>query len=671
MPVNKFIYKIMKHFNHSSLLNNSLNMLMRNILRSKKFINKAFIPILGIVALIWFLVRVIPKPSRAFYPCQRAAFPLATAFVIWIITFATSFLSFKKARKLFRENKYFAAASFFGIALVTFLIMQASGGYKIAFAQTTGNGFATIPVISDPDSNKAVVAPKGVVGITQSSIPTSQLTPAQIDTLVRQAIELAGGFDSTLIKDGYTVVLYPNCVVPDNSPQLNGQVTDWTVIQAVARLVRVLDPHGKIILMTQTAGYSCGDTAESSYNCMKQMLWTQIPYIDESIGLEDASGNWHDTLSSKLSIASLPKGKCYYPYANNKYYFNKIYYTADVIISLPIDKTHNFAAATGAVKCEAIGAMPWSIYGQDSDKTVVGYSNRQPFLDHSASDTYHDWLHDYYLARPVDYCVMDCLKALELGPSVQGAKYVHENRVIMASKNAVSMDAIQALSLGKDPFLIRYLLLLHNDSAGCAIPKYIRVNGTRVDQFKKILMSVAPYGNYANYTNTTPPAASVTSFSINGQRMNLNLNAAPQAEKVEILDSGVLTDSIYTKNFSNLIVNFGKTVNAGNIKVYVYDHYLNCTVLDLSATGVSEAPPISARLNAFPNPFTNEITITADNVIDNTNILVFNNTGKLVASFATYLNDGLNKTLDLGYLPKGVYFIKLSNGTGELKVIKN
>jgi hypothetical protein len=32
----------------------------------------------GLVALTWFLVRVIPKPSRASYPCQRAAFPLAT-----------------------------------------------------------------------------------------------------------------------------------------------------------------------------------------------------------------------------------------------------------------------------------------------------------------------------------------------------------------------------------------------------------------------------------------------------------------------------------------------------------------------------------------------------------------------------------------------------------------
>lgn len=39
----------------------------------------------GLAALLWFLVRVIPKPSRAAYPCQRAAAPMASAFVVWLL----------------------------------------------------------------------------------------------------------------------------------------------------------------------------------------------------------------------------------------------------------------------------------------------------------------------------------------------------------------------------------------------------------------------------------------------------------------------------------------------------------------------------------------------------------------------------------------------------------
>jgi hypothetical protein len=40
----------------------------------------------GLAALIWFLLRVIEKPSRALYPCQRAAFPIASAFVVSLVS---------------------------------------------------------------------------------------------------------------------------------------------------------------------------------------------------------------------------------------------------------------------------------------------------------------------------------------------------------------------------------------------------------------------------------------------------------------------------------------------------------------------------------------------------------------------------------------------------------
>lgn len=41
-------------------------------------------PIAGFVSLLWFLIRVVPKPSRASYPCQRVAGPLAGSFLLWI-----------------------------------------------------------------------------------------------------------------------------------------------------------------------------------------------------------------------------------------------------------------------------------------------------------------------------------------------------------------------------------------------------------------------------------------------------------------------------------------------------------------------------------------------------------------------------------------------------------
>lgn len=61
--------------------------------------------ILGFLALLWFLIRVIPKPGRASYPCQQAAFPLASAFVIWFTGVISSYLGLKHFGKLITQNK--------------------------------------------------------------------------------------------------------------------------------------------------------------------------------------------------------------------------------------------------------------------------------------------------------------------------------------------------------------------------------------------------------------------------------------------------------------------------------------------------------------------------------------------------------------------------------------
>jgi hypothetical protein len=63
-------------------------------------------PIAGLVSLIWFLIRVIPKPSRAAYPCQRVAFPLASGFVVWLLGLGASGAAIKKARFNFSRRRY-------------------------------------------------------------------------------------------------------------------------------------------------------------------------------------------------------------------------------------------------------------------------------------------------------------------------------------------------------------------------------------------------------------------------------------------------------------------------------------------------------------------------------------------------------------------------------------
>ncbi len=68
------------------------------------------VPITGFVALVWFVVRVLPKPSRAAYPCQRVAAPLASGFILWAAGIAGSAVLFRHARSLARDSRLIAAA---------------------------------------------------------------------------------------------------------------------------------------------------------------------------------------------------------------------------------------------------------------------------------------------------------------------------------------------------------------------------------------------------------------------------------------------------------------------------------------------------------------------------------------------------------------------------------
>lgn len=68
---------------------------------------------LGISSTIWFLIRVIPKPQRATYPCMRAAAPLMSTFVIYLLTLSGSVFAFQKAKEHFKKAKFIYASSFF------------------------------------------------------------------------------------------------------------------------------------------------------------------------------------------------------------------------------------------------------------------------------------------------------------------------------------------------------------------------------------------------------------------------------------------------------------------------------------------------------------------------------------------------------------------------------
>ena len=86
-------------------------------LRSRLFSASWFLPLLGFVSLIWFLIRVVPKPSRAAYPCQRAAFPIASGFVLWLVGLSAAAVFVRRGIDRLRQARYLAALGVFAAAV--------------------------------------------------------------------------------------------------------------------------------------------------------------------------------------------------------------------------------------------------------------------------------------------------------------------------------------------------------------------------------------------------------------------------------------------------------------------------------------------------------------------------------------------------------------------------
>ncbi|OHB73993.1 MAG: hypothetical protein A2Z25_05705 [Planctomycetes bacterium RBG_16_55_9] len=98
------------------------------------------LPIAGLVSLLWFLIRVVPKPSRATYPCQRLAAPIASGFVVWIMGLLGSTLAYRSARRLLQRSRYVLAgicvAAAVGVVWTSFCVTHSKSAGAALFTPT-------------------------------------------------------------------------------------------------------------------------------------------------------------------------------------------------------------------------------------------------------------------------------------------------------------------------------------------------------------------------------------------------------------------------------------------------------------------------------------------------------------------------------------------------------
>ena len=110
---------------------------MRGWLKSNNMPPALLMLFLGIFSTVWFLIRVIPKPSRATYPCMQVAAPFMSGFVVYILSLGGITIAFRKMKQSILRGRYLATALFF-ICAVGGLIVSLTHGTEKTYASITG-----------------------------------------------------------------------------------------------------------------------------------------------------------------------------------------------------------------------------------------------------------------------------------------------------------------------------------------------------------------------------------------------------------------------------------------------------------------------------------------------------------------------------------------------------
>jgi len=100
---------------------------IRDWMKDHHFPPRLLFFLMGIISTLWFLIRVIPKPSRATYPCMQVAAPFMSGFVVYLLTLGGITLALRKAKQNIFRAKYIAAGSFLIAALVGMVISLTHG----------------------------------------------------------------------------------------------------------------------------------------------------------------------------------------------------------------------------------------------------------------------------------------------------------------------------------------------------------------------------------------------------------------------------------------------------------------------------------------------------------------------------------------------------------------
>jgi uncharacterized protein (DUF362 family)/Pyruvate/2-oxoacid:ferredoxin oxidoreductase delta subunit len=279
---------------------------------------------------------------------------------------------------------------------------------------------------------------------------------------VRQAVDRA--FELfTLTLTGKKVLIKPN--VLRSSEAGEGITTHPVVLRAVVDKVESLGPAS--IVVGDNPGIFSYGANEASFI---------------KTGLMEAAKGYYENIGEDSQ--AIPFNSEYVPLVS----VSRAVLEADIIISLPKFKTHGLTVITGAIK-NSYGFLP----GAQKAKLHKAAGNAERF---------HEMLIDVFRLRVPDLFIMDAVVGMEgNGPASPDLRDIG---LILASDNAVAMDAVVAIMMGCEPGRLRFLQKAKEAGLGDYDLGTIEVIGElkQLPDFK-----LPPLGGEANLDNEAIQAA--------------------------------------------------------------------------------------------------------------------------------------------------------------------
>ena len=353
-----------------------------------------------------------------------------------------------------------------------------------------------------------------VVGVVQSShvalsdpVPIDQpLTYEQVKEMVWTAIEYghpkSGGLGTIIPYNGW-VVIKPNIVFihPQRMWRV-GDTTDLRVVKAVFEVVAEHSFAGRITLAEggsyrgrednrggdqvsqdgkRVDAYTIdwGDVYPGFTGTIQGMLEElsarypekQFDYVDLNYDMvRDGNG---DPVAYEVPISETGVGAIS---PKTEYYVTNTIVNCDVLISVPVMKTHGNAGVTAVFK-NYIGTAPREMYASG------GWWNAKLHNEHAIDGNIDPAICDLAAFHPPDFAVVDGIRGLQYTEHNNNKpdQMIRRN-VIIAGEDPVAVDAVVCEVMGYTPGDMDYLRFAAARGTGTFDPDFITVRGDPVEE---------------------------------------------------------------------------------------------------------------------------------------------------------------------------------------------